>query len=59
MRKPIPYTYVVARKRRRWTLSVIIGDGFARTLTTYKSLSRALSAARTLAMGGGEIEVCP
>ncbi|CCF19146.1 exported protein of unknown function [Pseudorhizobium banfieldiae] len=63
MKKPIPYTYVVARRRRRtgnrWCLAVMLPGGLASTLDTFASRKRAISTAKLLAYGGGHVEVRP
>ena len=63
MKAPIPYTYVVAAKRRRnrvrWALAVLRPDGLAETMTLYASRARAVSAARLLAGSLKRVEIRP
>lgn len=61
MKRPVPYTYIVACQRRRtssrWALSVHLANGLIETLTTYRSRTRALSAARLLAGSMKNVEI--
>lgn len=61
MKAPIAYTYVILNERRRstarWSLAIQFPNGILERLTTYKSRYRAVSAAKTLAVGSCRIEV--
>jgi hypothetical protein len=61
MKPPIPYVYRVRRapraRRNRWELVVVPPYGAPLLLSAYRTLRRALGTARTLAIGGGMVEV--
>ena len=61
-RQPIPYLYRVQpfRKagRTRWNIAVIPPVGAPSTLMSYASFGKAFGTAKTLALGGGMVEVC-
>lgn len=61
MKPSTAYTYIVAAQNRRtegrWALSIQLPNGALETLTAYRTLRKAVSAARTLAYGSGRVEV--
>lgn len=61
MKRPVPYTYVVACQRRRsqsrWALSIHLPNGIIETLTSYRSRAKAIAAARLLACDISRVEI--
>ena len=61
MKPLVPYTYRVQRRLRAgrpgWLVAVVPPRGKPDVLACYRTLRQALETARTLALGGGMVEV--